>query len=113
LTPFTPGDPPGPNVVKEFIDRAQAEGLRIVTYYWHMAEKSLEAPHSEWICKNRDGTPIEGKRGVHLDQAVGFRMHGVATQTLGADSRQGLAPNLPKLLPIARGSTVESAWLLA
>jgi hypothetical protein len=71
--PWPAGDPFGSNVVKEFIDRAHAEGLRIFTYYWHMSEKSLEALHPEWVCKNRDGTTIEGDRGVQLDITGPYR----------------------------------------
>ncbi len=68
------GNPQAPNVVKQFIDSAHAEGLRIFTYYWHMSEKSLHDPHQEWICKTIDGETIPASgRGIYLDMTGPYR----------------------------------------
>jgi hypothetical protein len=107
------GDPPGPNVVKEFIDRAHTEGLRIFTYYWHMSEKSLEEPHREWVCKSPQGAAIKGKRGVQLDitgpyrEVVLRRLRELAA--MGAD---GLFFDERHLPPRGCwGSALEAAWI--
>jgi hypothetical protein len=56
------------NVAKEMIDQAHAEGLEIITYYWHMGEKTYVDLRPEWVCKDTDRvTPITDRRGADLD----------------------------------------------
>jgi len=58
----------GRNVAKEIIDEAHAEGLKIITYYWHMGEQTYVDLHPEWVCKKKDrATPITDRRGADLD----------------------------------------------
>jgi hypothetical protein len=106
--PWPAGDPFGSNVVKEFIDRAHAEGLRIFTYYWHMSEKSLEAPHPEWVCKNRDGTTIEGDRGVQLDITGPYRE--VVLSPWGAETRSGLSARPAEVALASAFPSLEAAF---
>ncbi len=66
------GEPPPPNVVKDFIDSAHAAGLRIFTYYWHMSQTSLERPpHENWVCKSWSGSPIKARPGAHYLDITG------------------------------------------
>jgi hypothetical protein len=70
--PWPPWSPP-PDVVKDYIDRAHAEGMRIFVYYWHESHESLEGPHPDWICKTHAGRQIRGPRGVWLDITGPYR----------------------------------------
>ena len=107
------GEPPGPNVVQEFIDSAHAEGLKIFTYYWHMSQKSLEDPHPEYVCRKLDGTPIEAAgRGVYLDLTGPYRevvlTHLRELAAMGAD---GLFFDFRHLPPRGCwGSALAAAW---
>ena len=68
------GQPPGRNVVQQFIKNAHAEGLKIFTYYWHMSETSLQKPHPDWVCKKLNGNPISGRtKGAYLDITGPYR----------------------------------------
>jgi hypothetical protein len=93
------GQPPGPNVVKAFIDRAHDEGLRIFAYYWHMSQKSEADAHPDWICKEFDGTPISSGRGLHLDITGQYRevvlTHLRELAAMGADGLFFDARHLP------------------
>jgi hypothetical protein len=102
----------GRNIAQEVIDEAHAEGLRIVTYYWHMTEKTFEDPEPEWVCKDEKGDPIVGPRGIHLDVTGPYR-EVVRTRLLelaemGAD---GFFFDYRHLPPRgAWGSALEDAW---
>jgi hypothetical protein len=62
------GEPPPPNPVKEFIDNAHAQGLKIFAYYWHMSEERQQKLHPDWVCRDQNGDPIETRRkGPYLD----------------------------------------------
>jgi hypothetical protein len=63
----------GRNVAQEVIDEAHAEALKIVTYYWHMAEETFEDLNPDWVCKNGKGEPIVGPRGIWLDITGPYR----------------------------------------
>jgi hypothetical protein len=63
----------GRNVAKEIIDEAHAEGLNIITYYWHMSEARLARLRPEWVCKRPNGTPIMSPRGTYLDITGPYR----------------------------------------
>lgn len=63
----------GRSVAQEVIDEAHAEGLSIVTYYWHMTEKTFEDFEPHWVCKDEEGNPIDGPRGIHLDITGPYR----------------------------------------
>ena len=65
--------PRGRNIVQEIIDEAHGEGLKIVTYHWHMAEKTFEDLNPDWLCRDEGGIPIEGPRGIHLDITGPYR----------------------------------------
>jgi hypothetical protein len=66
---------PWPSAVwQQIIDEAHGEGLRIVTYYWHMSEATLAAEHEEWICKEPEcTTPSPDDRGTPLDITGPYR----------------------------------------
>jgi hypothetical protein len=66
---------PWPSAVwQQIIDEAHGEGLRIVTYYWHMSEATLAAEHEEWICKEPEcATPSPDDRGTPLDITGPYR----------------------------------------
>jgi hypothetical protein len=104
--------PRGRNVVQEMIDEADAEGLKIVTYHWHMTEKTLEDLNPDWVCRNKKGEPIVGPRGIHLDitgpyrEVVLMRLRELAE--MGAD---GFFFDYRHLPPEgAWGSALEEAW---
>ena len=62
------------NVVATFIGDAHAQGLRIMTYYWHMSEKRQEDFHPKWVCRKRNGKAITAaKRGHYLDITGPYR----------------------------------------
>jgi hypothetical protein len=65
--------PRGRNLVQEFVDEANAEGMTFVAYQWHMTETTFESLHPEWICRDEDDAPIEGPRGIHLDITGPYR----------------------------------------
>jgi hypothetical protein len=67
--------PDAPNVVPEFLAEAHARGLRIMAYYWHMAEDGLVQHNPEWVCKDRERNPIPDAHegSVHLDITGPYR----------------------------------------
>jgi hypothetical protein len=110
---------PGRNVAREVVDEAHDQGLRIVTYYWHMTEASFTdphpdvEPHEDWICRHPDGAVIVHKtRGTHLDISGPYR-DVVLTRLLelaamGADGFNFDERHLP---PAGSwGSALEDAW---
>jgi hypothetical protein len=55
------------NYAAEMIDDAHQSGCRMIGYYWHMAEKSVEDEHPDWLCRDPQGNPRKaGKQGNHL-----------------------------------------------
>jgi len=104
--------PRGRDVVQEMIDEARAEGLKIVTYHWHMTEKTFEDLKPDWVCKDKRGDPIEGPRGIHLDitgpyrEVVLTRLRELAE--MGADGFFFDYRHLPARG--AWGSALEDAW---
>jgi hypothetical protein len=101
------------NVAKEVIDEAHAEGLKIITYYWHMGEKTHADAHPEWVCKETDRTtPIKG-RGDDLDIIEKDYREVVLTRLLelAEMSSDGFffdSEHLP--LDGCWGSALENAW---
>ena len=67
------GQPPRRNVVSTFIHEAHTEGLKIFAYYWHMSEKTMADLHSEWICRDWNGNPVDTERGPFLDMTGPYR----------------------------------------
>lgn len=59
---------PGVNLAQQIIDEAHREGLKIIAYYFHMAERTLSAgavsgdcvvpAHDEWVCRDPEDKPI-------------------------------------------------------
>ena len=71
--PWLIDQPPGPNLVQRFIDRAHSVGMRIAAYYWHMSQVSLEDT-PEWVCRRFTGQPIPARRkGSWLDITGPYR----------------------------------------
>jgi hypothetical protein len=63
-------DPWPRDVWRQIIDEAHAHGLKIVGYYWHMAEATLAADpaNAALVCRAPDGvTPIEDDGRISLD----------------------------------------------
>jgi hypothetical protein len=103
------------NVAQEIIDEAHSEGLKIVVYYWHMAEARLATLHPDWVCMTPDGDAIEGprRRGTHLDITGPYREL-VLTRLLeladmGADGFYFDYRHLPP--EGCWGSALEEAWV--
>jgi hypothetical protein len=107
------GELPVRNVVAQFIADAHAKGLKIITYYWHMSQKTMEQLHPKWVCRRRNGTPIEAAtRGNHLDITGPYREvvlnHLLELAAMGADGIMFDFHHLP-----ARGtwgSPLARAW---
>ena len=73
--PWSAGEPPPPNIVKQFIDHAHGIGTRIIAYYWHMSQESLEG-RPGWVCKKFNGRPIpSGRKGDWLDITGPYRKY--------------------------------------
>jgi hypothetical protein len=69
-------DPWPRDVWQQMIDEARGRGLKMVGYYWHMAETAVadDPSRSTWVCKEDDRTtPIEGDRGTSLDTTGPYR----------------------------------------
>ena len=104
-------DPWDRGVWQQLIDEADGRKLKIVGYYWHMAEASL-ADTPGWVCRKHDGTKIKGDRGLHLDITGDFG--GVVLERLlelakmGIDGLQFDERHLPP--GGAWGSALEDAW---
>jgi uncharacterized lipoprotein YddW (UPF0748 family) len=66
---------PGQNVAGEIIEEADAEGLKIIAYYWDASEKTLKDCYPDWICLDSDRkTPlVHPHRGTHLDITGPYR----------------------------------------
>jgi hypothetical protein len=102
------------NVAKEIIDEAHAEGLKIITYYWHMGEQTYVDLHPEWVCKDTDrATPITDRRGADLDITENDYRDVVLTRLLelaemGTDGFFFDSEHLPP--DGCWGSALENAW---
>jgi hypothetical protein len=100
---------------KQIVDEAHAQGLRIVTYYWHMSEAARAAEHEDWVCKDADGAPIVDTRGTNLDitgpyrEVVLARLRRLAE--LGADGFMFDERHLPEAG--CWESALEAAWTAA
>ena len=55
------------NIAKKIIDDAHKIGLHIVAYYRHMEDNYIVKAHSDWLCRDWNGKPIETltKRGYY------------------------------------------------
>jgi len=61
------------NIAKKMIDNAHARGMRMIGYYWHMADQAMAEEHPEWACRTEEGQTIPGKRGLWMCLNTGFR----------------------------------------
>jgi hypothetical protein len=109
----TADERPWPSTLwKQIVDEAHAQGVRIVTYYWHMAEAAQAAKHEDWVCKDADGAVISDRRGTNLDitgpyrEVVLARLRRLAE--LGADGFMFDERHLPP--EGCWGSALEAAW---
>jgi hypothetical protein len=70
-------EPPwGRDVWQRIIDDAHGQGLRIVGYYWHMAEQAIaeDPANAAWICRAPNGvTPIRDDDRISLDITGPYR----------------------------------------
>jgi hypothetical protein len=102
------------DVWQQMIDEAHERGLRIVGYYWHMAEEAAaqDPSRSAWVCKDPDGAPIEGDRGISLDITGPYRElvleRLVELANLGVDGLMFDERHLPP--EGCWGSALEGAW---
>lgn len=55
-------DPWPPDVWPQMVAEAHTQDMKIVAYYWHMAETAMATAHPDWVCRNPDGTPITQDR---------------------------------------------------
>ena len=62
-----------PDRVRNMIDDAHKHGLRIIAYYWHMANDEQLRAHPEWACKDDHGAPSKAARGIFMDLASPYR----------------------------------------
>jgi hypothetical protein len=116
-------DPWPQGVWPQMVAEADTQEMKIVAYYWHMAETSIAAAHPDWVCRNPDGTPITHDPGDDDDDGeVGFAY-------LDITGPYGEEVVLPRLLQLAElgvdglmfderhlppkgcwGSALEDAW---
>ena len=61
------------NVAKEIVDRAHANGLHVIPYYWMMTEASLSDAHPDWLAREPNGSPVEHSRGKYLCMNTPYR----------------------------------------
>jgi hypothetical protein len=64
-------DPWPRDVWQQMVAKAHTEDMKIVAYYWHMAETSMATAHPDWVCRNPDGTPITHDRDDDDDGGEG------------------------------------------
>jgi hypothetical protein len=108
-------DPWPRDIWQRLIDEAHAEEMRIVGYYWHMAEATLaeDPANLAWVCKDPDGvTPIEDDGRISLDITGPYRevvlARLLALAELGVDGFMFDERHLPPRG--CWGSAVEDAW---
>ncbi len=65
--------PAGKNLVQEMVSEAQQAGLKLIVYYRHMSDKTLETLHPEWVCHNVKGGIDDPTRGAYLDITSAYR----------------------------------------
>lgn len=66
--------PQGYNMVQENINDAHLHGRKLISYYWHMADRRYQEENPGWLCREPDGTPISHNyRGVYLDITGPYR----------------------------------------
>lgn len=58
--------------VRRMIEDMHAQQMKVIAYYWHMADATANRIHPEWVCRGLDGRPIK-LRGQHLDITSAYR----------------------------------------
>jgi hypothetical protein len=101
--------------LRQMIDEAHSQGLKMIAYYWHMSEATLAAAHPGWVCKRPNGSHIESTRGEWLDITGPYR-EVVLTRLLdlaelGVDGLNFDSEHLPP--EGCWGSPLEAAWMAA
>jgi hypothetical protein len=106
---------PGDDIAQRIIDKAHAEGLMVMAYYWDASEATLEATRPEWICRDDDRMKTFDSRGTALDltgpygEVVLTRLRELAAR--GADGLFFDHTHLPR--EGCWETALETAWIAA
>jgi hypothetical protein len=64
-------DPWREEVWRPMVDKAHEAGMKVIAYYWHMAETSLATAHPDWVCRKPDRTTPILKNPEDAEDDVG------------------------------------------